>query len=277
MDETVIHTVRNLLYLGKEQHEKYYKDVIVECSHSIHEPIKKISLSLFRSPVRKPKTKQAEKISLLKNDVALFSHLYVVMQQRDSDMTTFFSHENHPYPPSISDGGKLRFGKKSDLLNILASYTDADPPDALDVKLLDGACVVHYLSTAGTATFDSYADDVFIPHILKQLENCNRIDIVWDTYMPQSIKESTREKRGKELWRRVEGKAKLPRNWADFLRDPANKEELFSYLTGKVTTVSCPEGKEIVATNGTKSVFLGSDRSMDECDHEEADTRLLVH
>ena len=57
---------------------------------------------------------------------------------------TFFSHENHPFPPSLSDGGKLWVGKKSDLLSILTKDTQNDSPDFVDVKLLDGAAVVHF-------------------------------------------------------------------------------------------------------------------------------------
>ena len=86
-------------------------------------------------------------------------------------MSKFFRHENHPFPPSLSDLGKLRLGKKSDLLNILTKDTQNDLPDFIDVKLLDGAAVVHLLPTTNIVTFDEYADQVFVPHILKQLEN----------------------------------------------------------------------------------------------------------
>ena len=60
-----------------------------------------------------------------------------------------------------------------------------------------GAAIVHLLSTNGVSIFDDYANDVFIPYIKKQLEASKRVDVVWDTYITCSIKESTREKRGK--------------------------------------------------------------------------------
>ena len=110
-------------------------------------------------------------------------------------MSTFFRHENHPFPPSQSDDGKLRLGKKSDLLSILAEE-EINPPNCFDVKVLDGAAVVHLLSTTDV-TFDEYADRVFIPPIIKQLQNSRRVDVVWDTYIPSSIKESARKKQGK--------------------------------------------------------------------------------
>lgn len=57
----------------------------------------------------------------------------------------------------------VRFGKKSDLLSILTTDIQNNPPDFLDVKLLDGAAVVHFLPTAGIVTFDEYAHQVFVP------------------------------------------------------------------------------------------------------------------
>ena len=171
----------------------------------------------------------------------------------------------------------MRLGKKSDLLNILTKDTQNNPPDFIDVKLLDGAAVVHFLPTAGIVTFDEYARQIFVPHIRKQLENPKRIDIVWDTYIPSSIKESTREKRGNCVRRKVAGKNKLPANWADFLHDLTNKPELFAFLSNQIAIVDYPENKEIIITSGATTILRGSDRSMVPCDHEEADTRLLIH
>ena len=147
---------------------------------------------------------------MLKSDIALFSQLYIIMQHRVSDISTFFIHENHPFPPSLSDQGKLQFGKKSDLLDILAKNIHINPPNSIDVILLDGAAVVHFLPVTSIETFDEYADQVFMPYIIKQAQGSRRVDIVWDTYLPSSIKNSTREKRGKGLRRKVAGKNKLP-------------------------------------------------------------------
>ena len=94
-------------------------DVIIERTRSIHDPIQKNSLPLFSCPQHKKGRQTTEKISMLKSDITLFSRLYIVMQHRNSDMSTFFSHENHPFPPSISDGGKLRFGKKNQICLML--------------------------------------------------------------------------------------------------------------------------------------------------------------
>jgi len=86
-------------------------------------------------------------------------------------MAAFFRHENHPYPPSLSDRGKLRIGKKSDLLNLLSEEAETQPPNVFDVKIMDGAAIVHLLPPTGISTFDDYASSVFIPYIRKQQVN----------------------------------------------------------------------------------------------------------
>ncbi len=95
------------------------------------------------------------------------------------------------------------------------------------------------LPATNITTFEEYATDVFIPHIKKQLATSNRVDVVWDTYKSSSIKESTREKRGKGIRRKVAGKNKIPSNWPDFLRDSVNKQELFTFLSSKIELMEC--------------------------------------
>ena len=276
LDNTVVSTVRRVEKHGLEQYNMYYETVIKDRNASIHNAIRKNSFPLFSRPAPKIKSKQAEQISMLKHDVELFSRLYIVMQHRDCDMATFFQHENHPYPPSLSNRGKLRLGKKSDLLGVLPIETDKDPPVVFDVKVLDGAAIVHFLSTTGISTFDEYAGNVFMPYIKKQLEASTRVDVVWDTYITCSLKESTREKRGKGMRREVTGRNKLPRNWIDFLQNSENKQQLFSFLSHKLASMECVEGKQVIVTTGT-SVAPASINRMQPCNHEEADTRMVVH
>ncbi|KAG1695759.1 Integrin alpha-PS2 [Nymphon striatum] len=245
-------------------------------TESINATIKKNNLPLFKFTGKKEKNKVKQQNETLKTNLDLFSRLFIVMQQREADMDVFFKHENNPTPPALSDGGKLRSGTKSDLMNCLVD-TVAEPSTLFDVKVLDGAAVVHMLSVNAVGTFIEYANSVFLPHVVKQLENCQRIDVVWDTYLPNSIKESTREKRGKGVRRKVLGKNKIPGNWNAFLCDPTNKQELFSFLSDIITTAELPSGKVVAITCGEKVEMNGRVHLMETCDHEEADTRILIH
>ena len=63
----------------------------------------------------------------------------------------------------------------------------------------------------------------------------------------------------------------------DFLRDPKNKVELFSFLTSRVVEFECPSKKSIYITFGVYVESRGERRGqMSTCNHEEADTRIAV-
>lgn len=171
------------------------------------------------------------------------------MEFRDGDLGDFFSHENQPWPPSLSEHGKLRLPtKKSDLLKCVNTGTTDEPPSSFDAN--DGPAIVHALSTKLVKTFDKYFHSVFLPWIVNMLHNSDRIDIIWDIYKAESLKESTREKRGKGIRREVSGQTKLPLNFQDFLRDSKNKRELFDFLTDKVSMIATLWIKKFYITAG---------------------------
>ena len=123
---------------------------------------------------------------------------------------------------------KLRIGQKSALLTCIEFGVQTKPTYQFDSKIFDGSAVVHFLPTASAITFADYANEVFIPFLIHQLENTNRVDYVWDGYIDCSIKELTRIRRGTGLRTKVSGRTKLPRKWSDFLRVAANKKEIIS-------------------------------------------------
>ena len=114
-------------------------------------------------------------------------------------------------------------------MNCLQPSNQPEQPSFYDCKVLDGAVIVHCLPTAGVRTFNNYAEEVLVPYLRMQLRSCTRLGVVWDTYLPESLKDCTRAKRGKGLRRKVFGPAKL----MDFLYDTKNKEELFAFWTTK--------------------------------------------
>ena len=123
-----------------------------------------------------------------------------------------------------------------------------------------------------------FANNVFLPYIKHQLENADRVDVVLDSYFNNSLKEGTRDKRGKGLRRKVADSNKLPGKWQDFLKDSNNKRELFTFLSEKVATAQFQEGKTVVITSGNTVISKGGDvPDMQANDHEEADTKIVLH
>ena len=164
--------------------------------------------------------------------MSLFGKFYISMHSREGDLEEFFSHEVQSFSLSLSEFGKLYLpGTKSELMKCREPLHESTPPETFSCKVLDGAVIVHCLSIAGITTFKEYAEKAFIPHLQSHLQGTERLDDVWDTYRPESLKESTRQKRGKGVRRKVSEETKLPRNWSYFLHDSSNKKELSDFLT----------------------------------------------
>ncbi|KAG5883292.1 hypothetical protein JTB14_011542 [Gonioctena quinquepunctata] len=99
-----------------------------------------------------------------------------------------------PKTPTLTDSG-LDTTNKNDKGGCGKWSGQSEPPSTHDFKFLNGSVIVHCLPTTSVDTFNQYADKIFLPYLYKQLENSQRLDVVWDTYIPDSLEECTREKR----------------------------------------------------------------------------------
>ena len=163
----------------------------------------------------KSQTKGKQQIRSLKNDVNLFSRLYIGCQNRDGNLEEFFQYENQAFPPAISDDVSIRLGAKSDILACLEEFSQPKsdaPPTSCTV--LDGAVITQFLKPSTSKTFNEYAQQVFLPYILSKIGQTSRLDLVWDRYISNSLKKTTRAKRGKGIRRRVVDCATIPGNWS---------------------------------------------------------------
>lgn len=278
MDEQVVEALYGMEQLGKEQYSRYVSDVLVKREKSIHSTIKKNKLPLFKRPHTSTPSRNVTQLQEIKSDYNLFSQLFIATQVRDTNLEEFFSHENHPWPPALSLNGKLRLpGNKSELLACIDPSIQPEPPSHFDAKIFDGAAMVHILPHEHKCTFGEYSDKIFIPWTERQLQSSTRIDIVWDRYHPDSLKATTREKRGKGVRRKVSRNAKLPASFAGFLQNDRNKEELFALLSGEVANHVYPPEKWVYITSGERVLSNQPGCTMDKCDHEEADSRISLH
>ena len=50
------------------------------------------------------------------------------------------------------------------------------------------------LSPKTARTFYVYFDAIFAPYAMKQLESVGRVDLVWDVYITNSLKQSAQER-----------------------------------------------------------------------------------
>ena len=117
---------------------------------------------------------------------------------------------------------------------------------------------------------------VFLPRIIHECEPASRVDVVFDRYLPMSIKQCTRERRGESARQRVTGTAKAPGDWQKFLLNSDNKSELFNFLANMLVLQKFPD-KNVYVTDSESVKHVGEGIPMEKCNHEEADTRIVVH
>ena len=100
--------------------------------------------------------------------------------------------------------------------------------------------------------------------------------MVWDQNRAQTIEGGAREKRRRGTQERVSGTAKIPGNYQKFLANVYNKKELI-FLSQKITEGQFIDDKDVYITAGDQVHHIGNAPPMDQCNHEEADTRVIVH
>ena len=281
MSQEAMQSVREAQRLGKEQYDRYVKERLIMRQVSLYSAIKRNSLPLFREKNKVSTSKGKLRMVSLKEECWLYASLYVACQSRDGDLQDFFTHENHSYPPALSEYGKLRTCTKADFLQPLDAFgsTCLSGPEAT-AKIIDGAAVVQMTAPRDIKTFGQYASDVFTKAIYKsfQQQGMGRVDVVFDVYLKDSLKSETRERRGSGTRISVRETTPIWGQWQQFLRDDDNKTELFGLLADKLVS-HCPPNRMILATSFDRTL-CNADIDLTRvspCNHEEADTRIFVH
>ena len=234
-DRIVADTVKRAQEIGTSQFHTYFQDRLMdsEIPVSVLSPIPRNKLPIFSyKKFSKSSTVTGIKLTELKTDCQLFSRLYIACQVRDGNLDEFFHHENQLYPPSLSQGGALRSGSKSELLDCLVPFhTEHEMSDmSIECCVLDGAAIVQMVRPNCSSTFGDYKNKVFLPYICSLLKTARRVDVIFDVYRHDSLKMQTRQKRGTGVRTRVTANTKIPSNWHEFLRVDDNKMELFHFL-----------------------------------------------
>lgn len=196
-EDAAIKNLNRAEEIGKQMFDLFVRNHVKGKDKTIFDTISKNKLSIFNQPKQRSINNKDE-ITTLKKSCHLFSQLYIACQVRDSNLDEFFMHENTAFPPSLSKNGNPRSGNKADLTGCLRELvTEADGKRIeAECIILDGAAIVNMLKPNGASTFREYATKEFSTFIKNQLVSTNRLDIVWDVYIENSLKLSARTKRG---------------------------------------------------------------------------------
>ena len=147
------------------------------------------SIFIFKSIVT---SKPKQRIMQIDDYILIFT-------SRKGDLDSFFSHENQSYPASISKYGKLRtciakpdFWKGLDMLTEPHFHS----PNVY-MKVVDEPGFVNMNLPKSSRTFGDYCEE------LKQKASniaydVQCLDLVFDIYLPNSLKTQTRDKEAKQ-------------------------------------------------------------------------------
>ena len=214
------------------------------------------------------------------------SGLHAACEARPELAKKVFKGEPTNVPECFLDlEGKPFHSGKADLFKKLLPGSDA-APDKFDGVILDISVTIQGLAAVlptPQLTYTKFAIQVlrYSERLAVQLQ-AKRLDLVFDTYLENSIKSATREGRGMAGEIVFDKDDKISSDFKAFLQNNENKKH-FNDLIQK--TASDPlfwqwQG-EVVSTHG-KKVWTRSDGTkefgtwINEL-HEEADNRILLH
>ncbi len=115
MNKDAIQTVNAVEEIGQRQFSEFVEDRLKSASNKpLSDIVSTIKLALYSIPQAKQRSRSKEQVASLKTNCTLFSRLYIACQARQSNLDSFFEHENQACPPSVVDMGQLLQGSKSD-------------------------------------------------------------------------------------------------------------------------------------------------------------------
>ena len=107
MDKASVECLTTIKCRGEDQYRLFVSERLRDRSKPLTVTISRNKVRIFNEQPQRKKTKSQEMATLLKSEASLFARLYVDCETKDGDMDNFFSHENQPFPPSLSSFGQL--------------------------------------------------------------------------------------------------------------------------------------------------------------------------
>ena len=231
--------------------EDYLQDVFIDGSQAIYVEIKENDVTFFNTK-NVSKNKNKEKIKSAQTCNKIVTNLFIASQQRDADLDELFKHEISLPPPALYSAAEINICKtKSQLMDCMINSDDIVFPTTVDCSaiLLDGSSIAQSHTPKGVKSIGEYIEKTFIHLINKYLSNYSRVDLLFDRYFENSIKNVTRNARGDGGRFHIVPTTPIPRNWKKFMQNSENKRELFRLIAKYVeSTINPSEGKQVICT-----------------------------
>ncbi|KAK4885392.1 hypothetical protein RN001_001663 [Aquatica leii] len=238
-----------------------------------YKPLKKNNVAV-KVPTSCTQTKSSKKTEALEGQQFLQRILAVKEMGRMIDYNPIFRHELTTSPTSLTVNGQLATpSNKSALGGIIENFTTVEStlPPIKDAKLcliFDGMAMVQRISKPPKCNTFGELAAIFVNKIFKNQFGAQRVDVVFDNYKEHSTKRITRLKRGQNntINKIIENEnTPLPQRWNLFIHSVFNKKQLTNFFEG------------FTCVTDYKANFKVKSPELLVSNHEEADTRILLH
>lgn len=294
--EDVASDLENAYQCGNKQFTEFVEDRLRTGSVSFFSKLPSNKLKTFSSLTKTVKKTASSQATAIRADRNFFARALVVAQNRKLDLRNILGYSLTPVPLSLATvHGAMAKTAKSLLLGHIEKLSP-DTQGGLNVTeanttvIIDGMALLQEI-TSPPATFADLADNVFARLTRNFSSGCRRVDMVTDTYPVISIKNAERQlrsQRGSLRLTIVRANQKVPTQWKKYLADGRNKTELVQFFAEEwCSTRYCKQlcdRKLYLACGCLCYCFTSDGTSVDrmeiaslQSDHEEADTRLLLH
>ena len=271
---------------GKAWHDEFLNGCLKDSSR-FEKPIPRRKVKNFATAAVKSKVGGNDlKVVELQGTRDLFGRLLFLSTLEKIDLEKVFQYPLTPVPLSLCHlDGSLNKTDKAKMMHKLEGKVNSDPPQQIDVTVVDAMFLLHTMQNPPNA-FGKIAED-----ILQRLCNMSgRVDFVCDSYISPSIKESERNRRGAaEVTFTITGpEQKRPRDWQQALKSSSFKTGFFHFLSiewRKRSYAHIIEGHHVyIGLEETCFMFfvesgevIRTEVPALNCQHEEADTRMMFH
>ena len=282
--ENVREDLLNAKEKGMEAMEEFITSRLTENPEvEFFDPIKKMKLKTFSTMKKTVTNKVKDKIIPVKSHSNMFGQLALLMQTRDIDLREVFKYPVGPYPWSLCGPmGELRKTSKASLLHLIEKDVNTEEfVEGETVTVLDGMALVQKLRTSGK-TFGELSQDL-AEIVLALGKNSSRIDLVFDVYRDESIKNAQRTRRstGRLLYQNLKPSQPV-KQCSNFLSSSHNKREFIKSIVSawKARSLNVSQKKLFVGYENHCCCFSSdgvSDIPELASNQEEADTRMLLH
>ena len=201
-DPAAVETMMNAKRIGQEQCEAFTRECLLDRTKSVDDPIPRNKLKLFSTSTSRKQSTGQQTLASVKNDRELFARTLAARRGMETLRSYFVMRIRHVLHRTMVETSSL-------VPRMISSQVWKKSPTprqrlrSLPVCIvLDGAASIQMLKPAASKTFEEYAHH--IPYVSTKLQTVSRLDLVWDTYLADSLKGSTRARCGQGVQRCVQ-------------------------------------------------------------------------